>query len=57
MKQAPSTAQSCKRTKLSAVACDVKPEIIFCGVCVHDFCSLACYEDSGYSLLMAPTMW
>jgi hypothetical protein len=57
MKQAPSTAESCERTKLLAVACDVKPEIKFCGVCVHNFCFLACYEDSGYSLLMAPTVW
>jgi hypothetical protein len=57
MKQAPLIAESCKRIKLLTIVCDEKPKIIFCGVYVHDFFFLACYEDDSYSLLMAPTMW
>jgi hypothetical protein len=57
MKQARSIVKSCKRTKLSTIACDVKLEIILCGICVHDLCFLAYYEDDSYSLLMAPVMW
>jgi hypothetical protein len=40
MKQAPLTTKSCKKTKLPTVACDVKLEIIFYGICVHDLCFL-----------------
>jgi hypothetical protein len=57
MKQAPSIVESCKMTKLSIVASDVKPKVIFCGICVHDLCFLACYEKGGYSLLMAFVVW
>jgi len=57
MKQASSKAKNCKKTKLSATACDVKPEVIFCGICVHDLCFLTCYENGANSFLMAPPMW
>jgi hypothetical protein len=57
MKQAPSKFESCKKTKLSVVACDIKLEDIFCGICVHGLCFLACYENNGNSLLMALAMW
>jgi hypothetical protein len=57
MKQAPLIVESCKMTKLSTIASDVKPKVIFCGICVHDLCFLACYEKGGYSLLMALVVW
>jgi hypothetical protein len=44
MKQAPSKVESCKKTKLWVVACDVKLEVIFCGICVHGLRFLACCE-------------
>jgi hypothetical protein len=47
MKQAPSTVEICKKTKLLAVACDVKPKVIFCGICIHELCFLTYYENGG----------
>jgi hypothetical protein len=38
-------------------SCDVKLEVIFCGICVHDLCFLACYENNGYSLLIMVAVW
>jgi hypothetical protein len=46
-----------KGTKLTAIACDVKLEVIFCGMCVHDLCFLACYENDNYSLLTMLVVW
>ncbi len=43
--------------QLSAIACDVKLEVIFCGICVHELCFLAFYENYNYSLLTVPVMW
>jgi hypothetical protein len=57
MKQAPSTPESCKRTKLLAIDGVVKPKIIFYGICVHDLYFLTCYDDGNYSPSMAPAMW
>lgn len=58
MKQAPSKGESCKKTKLSIVACDVKLEVIFCGISFHGHCFLACYENNGSNALsMALAMW
>jgi hypothetical protein len=45
------------KKQLLAIACDVKPEVIFCGICVHDICFLTYYENGDYSLLTAPAMW
>jgi hypothetical protein len=45
MDQAPSTPESCKRTKLSAIDGVVKPKIILYGICVHELCFLICYDD------------
>jgi hypothetical protein len=35
----------------------MKPEVIFCGICVHDLSFLVCCENGGNPLLTAPTMW
>jgi hypothetical protein len=43
--------QKLQKKQLSIVACDVKLKVIFCGICVHDLCILACYENDSYSLL------